>query len=290
MALLGQDGQHAGNTNAIRTHGRNRTLAVFIQDLHVKGLGVFAAQLEDMAELNAALQGQGALVIGSQVAFFNLCGLNELIHGEIAAGYAAHHVALARIGAGNPRRALDHTRIGQDLDAIGVQSARANIALDQEVIVCKVLVPCQLNFHRLECGLKALFIQLAVARNENGCQLGLALFALRGRVVKLDHHALEGVCSGGLAAVDSNACALGPFDQLLNGLCSRGVMLLCLWLALDILLRRCRGHHGLDVGCVVALGGAHKGILAHLRDGEEFLGGGAAHGTRGGLTDGVIDL
>ena len=107
---------------------------------------------------------------------------------------------------------------------------------------------------------------------------------------ELDHHALERVCGGGFVAVDSNACALGPFDQLLDGLCSRGVMLLCLWLALNILLRRCWGHHGLNVGCVVALGGAHEGILAHLRDGEEFLGGGAAHGTRGGLTDGVIDL
>ena len=88
--------------------------------MHVKGLGVFAAQLEDMAELNAALQGQGALIIRSQVAFFNLCGLNELIHGEIPAGHAANHVALARIGAGNPRRTLDHARIGQDLDAIGI--------------------------------------------------------------------------------------------------------------------------------------------------------------------------
>ena len=199
-------------------------------------------------------------------------------------------MALARIGAGNPRRTLDHARIGQDLNAIGVQGARANITLDQEGIVSKVLVPGQLKLHRLECGLKALFIQLAVARDENGRQLELALFVLCGRVEELDHHALESICSGGLATVDSNACALGPFDQLLNGLCPRGVILLCLWLALNILLRRCWGHHGLDVGCVVTLGGTHKSILAHLRDGEEFLGGGASHGTRGGLTDGVVNL
>src|SRR5699024_1577699 len=121
MALFCQHRHHARDTNAIRAHGGDGTLAVFVQNLHIKGTGVFPAQLEDVTKLHTALKRQGALTFWSGVAFVDLGGFHEFIDLEIAACYQTNDVAVFRICTSDPRGTRDHARIGVDLNAIGIE-------------------------------------------------------------------------------------------------------------------------------------------------------------------------
>src|SRR5699024_1225988 len=131
-----------------RAHGGDGTLAVFVQNLHIKGLGVFPSQLEDVAKLNTALERQGALTFWSWVAFVDLGGFHEFIDLEIAACYQTNDVAVFRICTSDPRGTRDHARIGVDLNAIGIEPTWAHITLDQEWIVLEVGVGGQLKGRR----------------------------------------------------------------------------------------------------------------------------------------------
>ena len=140
MALLSKDRHHARDTNAVGTHGRYSALAVFIQNLHIEGFGVLTTQLEDVAKLNAALQSQRALSFWSWVTLMNLRRFNNLINLEITACNQTNHVVVLIISTGDPRSTGDHAWVSVDLNAIGVEATRANIALDQEGILLEVSI------------------------------------------------------------------------------------------------------------------------------------------------------
>ena len=53
--LFCEDSDQTGHTNAVGPHRRTSTLTVDIEDVNFKGVGVLAAQLENVTNLDAAL-------------------------------------------------------------------------------------------------------------------------------------------------------------------------------------------------------------------------------------------
>src|SRR5699024_3180854 len=141
-----QDGEQAGDTEAVGAHGWDGALAVFVQDLDVEGFGVLAAELEDMANFDASSKGEGALACWCWFAFLDFCSFDEDVWGEIASGDEAYDVAFLFIGAGDPGGTGDNARIGKDLHAVLGQANWSDVALDQEWVVGKVGFHCEFNF------------------------------------------------------------------------------------------------------------------------------------------------
>ena len=69
---LGQGGHRAGHADAVGAHGDDHELAVLVQHLQVQGLGVLAAQLEDVAHLDAAGGFQRAGSVRGRIACAHL--------------------------------------------------------------------------------------------------------------------------------------------------------------------------------------------------------------------------
>ena len=91
---LGQGCHDAGNADAVRTHGDDLGLAVLVEDSQTESLGVLTAQLEDMTDLDAALEVKRARAVGSQVALAHLGGLDRTVSGEVAAHHEIQDVTL----------------------------------------------------------------------------------------------------------------------------------------------------------------------------------------------------
>ena len=56
--LLGDGRDRPGHPDAVGAHGDDDLLAVLVEHFEIKRLGVLAAELEDMADLDAPLDGQ----------------------------------------------------------------------------------------------------------------------------------------------------------------------------------------------------------------------------------------
>src|SRR5699024_7904326 len=100
--LLGQDGDQAGDADAVGAHGRAGALAVDVEDVDLEGVGVLAAQLEDVADLGAALQRQRALAVRGRVALADVGGLDGAGRGEVAAAEEVDDVGVGLVGADVP--------------------------------------------------------------------------------------------------------------------------------------------------------------------------------------------
>ena len=53
VMVFRQQGEATSYADAVRTHGHGHLLAIFVQDLEVERLRVFATKLEDVADLDA---------------------------------------------------------------------------------------------------------------------------------------------------------------------------------------------------------------------------------------------
>src|SRR5690606_37911631 len=68
VVLLDRSGNHPGNADPIAAHGQGDRLAILTHDTAVHGLAVLGAKLEDMSNLDAALDHQRALAVRAWVA------------------------------------------------------------------------------------------------------------------------------------------------------------------------------------------------------------------------------
>ena len=289
--LLGNHSHQAGNAYAVGAHGGYGPLAGFIQNLQVESLGVLASQLEDVADLNAAGQGQGAFTVRRWIALEHLGSLDVAVWGEIATGNQAHHVAVLRIRAGDPGGTLHHAWVSQDAHAVGCETAGSHVTLDQEWVVLKVLFRGQFHRRGFQGSFQTLHVYLAVAGNQHAGELGSVSHAvlIHARLGHLHHDALESVRGFHCAAVNLHTLGVCPIHQSRDGFGIRGFVLFRLGLAIDGLLLGNNRDHGFHVGRVIGRGGAHEGIFTVLRDCQELFGGRSTHGTRGGITNGVLD-
>ena len=90
---LGQRRHNAGDADAVGAHGDDAGLAVLVQDAQPQRLGVLPPQGEDVPDLDAAGQLQGARAVGGRVALADLGAaedqLTENAHGDLCRGDGA---------------------------------------------------------------------------------------------------------------------------------------------------------------------------------------------------------
>ena len=266
VALFGQHGDESGHTNAIGAHGGNGTLTGLVEELNVERFRVFAAELEDVPDFNAALQGERALSLRCGIAFANFRRFDKAVWGEVAAAHHIDDVTLRGVCTGDPRGAFNNTWIGEYRDVISCEGFGAHVALDEEGVVFEVFLYRHLDGCGFQGSLEALKINLAVAGHEDAHQLRF----LTG-LGDLHDDALQRVSCGDLTAVDSNSCAAGPFHQCCDGLGVGGVVLHRRGLALNGAGLAGLSDHGFDVGCVNTVGCAHEGVLTIGRYREKLF-------------------
>ena len=230
---LGQGGHDAADADAVGAHGDHAGLAVLVQDGQSQGLGVFASQLEDVADLDAAGQVEGAGAVGGGVALTDLGGLDGAVGSEVAAHDQVQDVLLVGVGAGDPAGSLHDPGVdevahgaGEDLGAVlallhapqrGVRAdgGGADVAAHELGVGLEVGVAGHLDLGGGDGGLQALHVDVAVPGHADDQQLALAAGVDEG-----DDDVLEGV--GGRPGPPVGA-RVGPVAQLDQGVDGGGV-------------------------------------------------------------------
>ena len=105
--LLGDHRDQSGHPDAVGAHRQPDRLAVLAEHVDGEGVGVLAAELEDVADLDAAGRHQRPGPVRRGVAVAHLGGLDRAVGGEVAAGDQTDDVLAGRVGTGDPRRAVD---------------------------------------------------------------------------------------------------------------------------------------------------------------------------------------
>ena len=83
----------AGHADAVRAHRDDLLLAVLVEHVETERLGVLAAELEDVADLDAAGHLQRGAATGQASPSTHLGSLDRAVGGEVAAGGEVEHVA-----------------------------------------------------------------------------------------------------------------------------------------------------------------------------------------------------
>ena len=266
---LGQRCHHAGDADAVGAHGDDLGLAVLVEDGQAQGLGVLAAQLEDVADLNAALQVEGARAVGRQVALAHLCGLDRAVGGEVATHDEVEDVTLLGVRACHPGGTLDDTRVHQVAhgtggvavlvhDALGrvrSENRGADVAAHQLGVRLKVGIRRHLDLGGGHGGLETLHVDIAVAGDAHHEELALAI-----RMRQCDDDVLQRV-GGGPGAVLARVLLVEQVNERLDRRSVGGGHLEGRGHAGRILSLGHGGGHSLGVGGI-ATRGRHEGVLA----------------------------
>ena len=88
--------------------------------LEPERLRVLAAELEDVAHLDAAGGDEGARPVGRRVALADLGRLDRAVGGEVATRDEVEDVAAVDVRPGHPRGAVDDAGVDEVADAAGV--------------------------------------------------------------------------------------------------------------------------------------------------------------------------
>ena len=83
--LLGEGGDRAGDADAVGAHGHADRLAVLAEDVELEGVGVLAAQLEDVADLDGAVQLEAGAALRAGVALLDDDDVDVLVDLEVTA-------------------------------------------------------------------------------------------------------------------------------------------------------------------------------------------------------------
>src|SRR5262249_30804216 len=119
VELFGDHGHQARHADAVRTHGQPYRLAVLAEHVRGERVGVLAAELEDVADLEAACRHEPTRAVGGRVAVPYLGGLDGAVGDEITTGDQTHDVLARLVGAGDPGRAVHHARIDEITNTVG---------------------------------------------------------------------------------------------------------------------------------------------------------------------------
>jgi hypothetical protein len=172
VLLLGDGGDRAGDADAVGAHGDPHRLAVRAQHVEPEGVGVLAAELEDVADLDAPVDGQRATAARAGVPGAHLGGADGALRGEVAARGDVRGVPARLVGAGDPGRA----RHDQRVHLVGVsglgEPLRADVAAHQRRVLGEVLGLEHLDLGRGDGRLEPLEVHLAVAGHADDQDLG----------------------------------------------------------------------------------------------------------------------
>ena len=251
----------ARHTDAITAHEHRHGLALLVEHRGVHGLAVLAAELEDVAHLDAAGDAERALAGGARVAGHDVADVHHLGLGQVAAPVDPRQVHVAPVGAANEVGCLRGRAIGVNLQ---LQARRADEA-------------------RLAPGGGAhLLGSRHLERGEHAGQL-LRLDCIQFVIAphdERDHAAVRALDQQGLEAL--RGIDLQEFGQLRDGARARGAHFLHRRHGRAARLGGGERLGHLDVGGVVIRIGPGDGVLARVGEHVELLRGVAADAARVG--------
>jgi hypothetical protein len=277
VRLLGDGGDGAADADPVGPHRHPHRLAVGPEHVELEGVGVLLSELEDVADLDAAVDGEGRPAPGARVTAPDLGGGDGPVRLEVAAHHDVDLVATGLVGAGGPRAAPHHERVDEVADAQLPQASRPDVAPHEPGVVVEGVEGQDLG--RLEVRTEPLEVDLPVTRHADHEGLLRAV-----GLAQRDHHVLERL--GGVEVV---AGGLQRADQRLDRRAVRGVHDLRRRLVGRVALGRGPHLGGLGVGRVVARRARHEGVLAAGGGREELLGRAPAHGAADRRHDAVVE-
>ena len=269
---LGQGCHDTGNADAVRAHRDDLGLTVLVEDGQAQGLGVLAAQLENVADLDAALQVEGARAVGRQVTLAHLGGFDRAVGGEVAAHDQVQDVTLLGVCTRHPGGALDDARVHQVAHRTGgvallvhdaprrvrSENRGADVAAHQLGVRLEVGVRGHVDLGGGHGGLQALHVDVAVTGHAHDEKLALPI-----RVRQRHDDILQRV-GGGPGAVLARVLLVEQVNERFDRRSIGGGHLEGRGHAGRILSLGHGGGHSLGVGGV-ATRGRHKGVLADRR-------------------------
>ena len=155
-------------------------------------VGVLAAELEDVAHLDAPRDDQRRAAARAAVAVADLDRADLALGHEVAAAHHERGVLAGLVRAGDPGDALDDERVDQVADLPVGQLLRADVALDQLGVLGQIGRLGLRHLGRLELSAEPLHVHLAVAGHADDEQLPLG----RSRRPGLDDQVLQRVGGG----------------------------------------------------------------------------------------------
>ncbi len=122
----------AGDPDAVAAHRDDHLLAVLVEHLEVERLGVLAAELEDVADLDASGHLQHTAAAGTRIARPHVGGLDDPVGGEVAPSHQVDDVFARLVRPGHPPRAFDDTRVDDVAHAaVATEGRGTDVAADQ---------------------------------------------------------------------------------------------------------------------------------------------------------------
>ncbi len=127
MVLLHSRSGQAGHANAIATHFELAGLAVLGQEGGLHRLGVLGAQVEHVADLDTALNGQLALAVWREVAGDHIAQIGDHRRlGQVTAPVHTGQVVVGLVGTADPVGHHGHVAVHHQLDGL-LQADRAQV-------------------------------------------------------------------------------------------------------------------------------------------------------------------
>ena len=119
--LLDGSGEDALDADAVGAHDGGDFLAGGVEDAGAHGLGVFVAELEDMADLDGLAEAEGAAVDWVGLALVDVADVFGDGPGEVAAGGDVAQMVVELIGAGDEVLAVDEGGVEDDEGGVEVE-------------------------------------------------------------------------------------------------------------------------------------------------------------------------
>ena len=118
VVLLDGSGDGTTDAEAVAAHQTRPFGALGVEKCALHRCGVLGAELEDVADLDAAGLGQSAVAAaGARVACAGGVQVHHLIGSEVAPGNHAHQMGVGRVGASGGHRELHDRGIGEHRQA-----------------------------------------------------------------------------------------------------------------------------------------------------------------------------
>ena len=285
VRLLGERGDRPGDSDAVGAHRDRDRLAVRAERLEPEGLGVLAAELEDVAQFDAARDLQRAAAPHAAVAVADLDGTDLAVRFEVSSAHDERGMLATGVRPGDPGTAVDHERVDEVPD---VEAARLAEDLRSDVALHELRHPGEVgglglgHLDRFELTAEPLEVHLTVTGHAHDEQLPVLLARRAGA----QHDVLQRVGRGErLPEIE----LVQPGDERVDRRRIGRIENLLVGEAAGLDGRRPGDLDRLGVRGIVAVRALDEAVLADRRGGEELLGGRTAHRAGHGEDDAVVE-
>ena len=172
VMLFDGGGHHSGDADAVTAHLQGQGAAGLVQDRGLEGLAVFLAELEDVADLDAAGDGEAALAVRAGVTLDHAAQVGDRWQGQVPAPVEAEPVLAVLIGPGAEIGGHRHGAVGDAGDGQAQGAEGAGTGADGGADLLLRRHPQGLGHLRELLGLDG--IQLVVAPHQQGDEAGRA--------------------------------------------------------------------------------------------------------------------